>query len=372
MIVGERRTAGADVLPDLTSEVVGLVAATGGHTCVSVLMPTTPASRMVIADRERLDGLLDDAERRLAAEVGGDHSRLVQELRRQACLAQDSSTRSAVGLFVNHRVSRCWTLPVTVHPKVVVEATFATRDLLRAVHRTPPHLVVRVDELGARVFWVAGRVTLLEAVERLPHGIPRPVAPSTDGADDRSELWERTANCVARVREKRPAPLVLAGDAVLVGELKARAGLLHRLAGEVVGTPADVPGELFGASAVCVEDYLHRRGQQTLVALHDAVTSDPGRVLAGLDDCWAAVSARVPGTLAVEQGYVHPRPGGEGGPVESHDLIDDLLELALEAGNLIAFVEDAQLHEFGGIALLRPAPTSATEAGASGSRAPGS
>ncbi|WP_281348924.1 hypothetical protein [Ornithinibacter aureus] len=37
----------------------------------------------------------------------------------------------------------------------------------------------------------------------------------------------------------------------------------------------------------------------------------------------------------------------------SHDLIDDLLEHAIQAGNLIAFVDDAQLHEFGGIALLR-------------------
>lgn len=352
-MVGERRAAGANVLPDLTPEGAGLLAATGGHPCVSVLMPTTPAPRMVIADRERLDGLLDDAERRLAAEVGGDQGRLVQELRRQARLAQDSSTRRAIGLFVNHRVSRCWTLPVTVHPKVVVEATFATRDLLRAVHRTPPHLVVRVDEFGARVFWVAGRATLLETVERLPHGSPRPVAPSTDEAHDRSELWERTADCVARIREERPAPLVLAGDEVLVGELKADVRLLTRLAGEVVGTRVDVPDDLFSASALCLQDYLHRRGQQTLGALHDAVTTDPARVLAGLDDCWAAVTTRVPGTLVVERGYVHPRPGGEGGRIASHDLIDDLLELALEAGNLIAFVDDAQLLEFGGIALLR-------------------
>lgn len=71
---------------------------------------------------------------------------------------------------MNHRLPRAWTLPVTVHPKVVIEATFATRDLLRALRRTPPHVVVRVDA------------------------------------------------CVARVRDGHPAPLVLAGDATLVGE----------------------------------------------------------------------------------------------------------------------------------------------------------
>ncbi|UFN45133.1 hypothetical protein [Nocardioides okcheonensis] len=76
-------------------------------------------------------------------------------------------------------------------------------------------------------------------------------------------------------------------------------------------------------------------------------------MVAGLDGCWAAVANRITGTLVVEQGYVHPRPPGEGGGPASHDLIDDLLEHAIHAGNLIAFVDDAQLHEFGGIALLK-------------------
>ena len=138
-----------------------------------------------------------------------------------------------------------------------------------------------------------------------------------------------------------------------MAELKSSARWLHRLAGEVVGAKADAPDELFSATALCLEDYLHRRGQQTLDALHETVAAAPDQVVAGLDECWAAVAGRVPGTLVVEHGYIHPRPPGEGGEVASHDLIDDLLELALAAGNLIAFVDDAQLHEFGGIALLR-------------------
>ncbi|WP_126688164.1 hypothetical protein [Nocardioides ferulae] len=325
-----------------------------------MLMPTTPATRMGIADRARLDGLLLDVERRLDDQPLGDRERLMYELRRQARIAQDSNTQHALGLFVSHSASRAWTLPVTVHEKVVVESTFATRDLLRALHRTPPHLVVRVDEFGARLYWVASRVTLLDTVERIPEGHAQSMdlsgldrsTPERE-ADDRSDLLARIDARMAQLRLERPAPLVLAGDAALIDELKSTARWLHRLAGHVVGAEADKPAELFRTTALCLEDYLHRRGQQTLEDLYEAAANHPELVVAGLDQCWTAVEDRIPGTLVVEQGYTHPRPSREGGEPVSHDLVDDLLEHAIEAGNLIAFVDDAQLHEFGGIALLR-------------------
>lgn len=359
---------GGAVPRDLTPEAAAHLTAASGHPCISVLMPTTPATRMAISDRARLDGLLLDAERRLDDLPVGGRERLMHELRRQARIAQDSATQNALGLFVSHSVSRAWTLPVTVHEKVVVESTFATRDLLRALHGTPPHLVVRVDEFGARMYWVASRVTLLETVERLPEGSARsmdslgldrstPRSRLRHGvereSDDRADLLARIDACMARLREERPAPLVLAGDAALVDELKGRARSLHRLAGEVTGVEADEPAALFRATALCLEDYLHRRGQQALEALLEAAADDPEQVVAGLDQCWTAVESRIRGTLVVEQGYIHPRPSGAGGEPVSHDLIDDLLEHAIEAGNLISFVDDAQLHEFGGIALLK-------------------
>lgn len=94
---------------DLTPEAAAHLTAAGGYPCISVLMPTTPAARMAIADRERLEGLLLDAERRLDDQPLGDRERLMYELRRQARIAQDSSTRNALGLFVSHSVSRAWT-----------------------------------------------------------------------------------------------------------------------------------------------------------------------------------------------------------------------------------------------------------------------
>lgn len=354
---GTAARSGTTVVPDLTHDAVAQLGEATGHPCISVLMPTIVAPRMLAEDRARLDRLQREVEHRLAGEGSDGHEVLLRELRRHVRLAQGSRTGHALGIFVSHRLSRAWSLPVSVREKAVVEPTFATRDLLRALHRTPPHLVVRVDDLGARVFWVAGHVTLVESVERLAPGRPWGVAPAaTGGADpmaDRDELIARIDACLTRVREERPAPLVLAGDLALVSALKAGPGRLARLAGEVVGARAADPDELFAASALCVQEYLERRGRQALDELLEATLDAPDRVVAGLQACWAAVADGEPGTLLVEHGYVHPEPAGEERPVACHDVVDDLIEIAIEAGNLIAFVEDAELHAFGGIALLR-------------------
>lgn len=334
----------------------------GGYPCISLLLPTTPSRRMLKADMGRLSSLLHQVKQQLEDRQVTSRDRLLSELERLAQAARVSRTDSGLGLFVNLSLARAWTLPVTVNAKAVVESTFATRDLLRALHRTPPHMVLRLDAFGARVFWVSDRATLLDTVERVPRRAPHGADTASGrlgkaqdaemAAEDRRDFLARVDTRLGRLRSEHPAPLVLAGDLELLTELKGHARWLHRLAGEVVGVEAAGPEVLFTAAALRLEDYLHRRGQQSLYALHEAAAETPERVTAGLDECWAAVAGHTSGTLVVEHGYVHPRESTDTG-VASHDVIDDLLELALENGNLIAFVDDGQLHEFGGIALLK-------------------
>lgn len=357
MTAGEVRAARRVPTGELTPAAVAQLTAAAVGPCISVVMSTFPAPRMTRTDRSRLDRMVRDVERRVRTDAVEGGERLVRELRRQVGVAVGCRTEHALGIFVSRQVSRMWALPVTVHDKAVVEPTFATRDLFRAMHRTPPHVVVRVDDFGARVFRVSGRVTLLESVEWAPVGSTRAVVPASSEPEarleDRGELLERIEAAVRRTCEEHPAPLVLAGDdGDLLAGLEVATRGWHRFAGVVRGADTGTPEGLFTVSALCVQDYLHRRGTRTLDALLAAAELEPARVVAGLDACRAAVADRVPGTLLVEQGYVHPGSRGDAGEA-CHDLVDDLIEDAVAAGELVAFVEDAELHEFGGVALLR-------------------
>jgi hypothetical protein len=347
-----RRLGGRSPITAVDPRAVALLTGSRGYPCISVLLPTVPSRRMLTADAGRLSSLLHQVKQQLEDRQVTSRDKLMGQLERLALTARESRTDRGLGLFVSLDLARAWTLPVSVNPKAVVESTFATRDLLRALHRTPPHLLVRVDEFGARTYWVSDRVTLLDTVERIPRNRSLGVTSDQETvAEDRHDFLARVGARLTRLRPEHPAPVVLAGDLDLLTELKGRVRSWPRLAGEVIGAEAAEPATLFVAAALRLEDYLHRRGQQTLYALREAAAETPGRVTAGLDDCWSAVTGHTSGTLVVEHGYVHPR-ASTATDVASHDVIDDLLELALENGNLIAFVEDGQLHEFGGIALL--------------------
>jgi hypothetical protein len=348
-------TPSGSVIGPLDPQSAAHLTTSRGFPCISVLMPTIPGSRMTTSDATRLAGLLDDAERQLEEHGVMQSARLLAALGHLARSAQHSRADHGLGLFVNLSMARGWTLPTTVRTKVVVESTFATRDLLRALHRTPPHMVVRLDPFGARVFWVSGVATPIGTVERVTAGSGHSSAGSdpATASEERRDFLGKVDTLLGRLRRERPAPLVLAGDPALLADLKARGRWLHRLAGEVHDPEAASPALLFPAAASRLQDYLYQRGQQTLDALAQASYEAPDRLVGGLDDCWAAVTAHTPGTLVVEHSYVHPGPSAGPGGRTSHDLVDDLLELALERGNLIAFVDDDQLHEFGGIALLK-------------------
>lgn len=112
---------------------------------VSVLLSTAPQPAMDAKSAARLDQLLADAARRLRCQAPGEVAEdLVAALHALAVAARASRTRLGVALYAAPGVS-CWfSLPVSVSEGVVVDATFATRDLLRALPCTPRHALLHL------------------------------------------------------------------------------------------------------------------------------------------------------------------------------------------------------------------------------------
>src|SRR5512142_2452013 len=133
-------------------DVVALQAVTE-YPAVSVLMTTTPAERMTADYRDRLHGLVRDAVSRLRAQPPVDQARpFADALRCLALEAAQDATRQAVGLFVSRETNVLWRLSVPVHDRTVIGSTFATRDLVRSLHRTPRHVVLVLTEHNAKLY----------------------------------------------------------------------------------------------------------------------------------------------------------------------------------------------------------------------------
>ena len=344
--------------PPPTPEQVVLLQAVTDYPAVSVLVSTTPAPVMTPADAAQVRGRVAEAVARLSREdLGPDADRVVDALEGLAERAAQAPTSAGLALFASTEVSMRVPLPVAVKDRVVVDPTFATRDLVRALHRTPRHVVLVLNSGEARLFTGAGEV--LRPVSRGPFPLTneRPRRPSgarttAKDADAAAFLREVDAALGTHLR-LHPAPLVLVGPDRVLAQFRSVSRNLSRLAGALDGNVATLPlPELVERCRPVLERYLLSRQEEALALLEQR--RGASRAVTGMSSAWLAARRELPEMLAVEEGLFFPARVSEDGDllepaddVEHPDVIDDavdeLIELVLDRGGWVALVEDGAL-----------------------------
>ena len=345
---------------------VTLLQAIKSYPAVTLLMSTTPAPRMLPEDAERLRGLAREAQARLTAEALPGTWRTV--LRSLADLVDEAGrgpATEAIAVFVSAATRTVVHLNVLVADRVVVDPTFATRDLVRALHRTPRHVVLTLSQREARLFEGAGG-DLRPAPGR---SFPRR-APGSDVAQRgepgtrvqaRRSFYRRVDQALGAYLRDHPAPLVLVGAERELAEFRGLSANIGRLAGCIHGSMVTAPtADLVPRIRRVMEDYLRSRQQEALALLEQRVGRQ--RAVSGIASAWLAAQADRPEMLAVEEGYFFPaRVDGSGellsaaDDVEHPDVIDDavdeLIETVLHRGGWVALVEDGALADHDRVAL---------------------
>jgi hypothetical protein len=330
-----------------------------GYPCISLVLHTTEADRLTDADRVRLEALAATAARRVRAENPERGAEALHRLDEAVTAAVDRPARHGLALFVNPDVTEVVDLPVTVTDRCVVDPTFATRDLVRALHRTPRHvlLVLAADE--ARLF--DGALGRLSPVV----GTAFPLS-----ADDRSGRRPGSEGFVRDVDRAlgsylrlHPAPLVLAAAEPTLSQFTGVSRNLARFAGVVPGNHLTTPlAELSRRARPLLEDYLNSREDEALRLLDTRMGQR--RAVAGIDACWQAARWERPEMLAVEEGFFYPArldPDSDGleaatdatEPGVIDDVVDELIEIVLTRGGWVALVRDGALDERVALTLQR-------------------
>jgi hypothetical protein len=348
-----------------TPEQVVQLQAVRHYPSLSLLMNTTPG-RHCSARRLPLHQLVDRATRRVRAEgPSADGAAAVAALERLADETAHGPAGTALALYAGLTTAVALHLPVEVRERVVVDPTFATRDLVRALHRTPRHVVLVLSSRDARLFdgvgdqlqpALAKGFPLVDERERATHAT-RPRL-----QDSATEAFLRKVDAaLGTYLRLRPAPLVLAGPPKVLAAFAKVSRNLGRLAGEI---PVNLSGEPLPALAArtrpVLERYLLSRQQEALDLLERRVGAH--RCVSGMVDAWLAARRERPEMLAVEQGLFYPaRLSADGDlltaasdvehPEVLDDAVDELIELVLDRGGWVALVDDGALATHGGVAL---------------------
>lgn len=362
-VLGVIRDDDAFVGPDsrLTPSLVTSLQSVQGYPCVSLLLTTQPNRRMEPADVGRLERLRLSAVARLDAE-----GLLEREAATLAALdtlvheASESATDSAIALFAGQGIAQAVRLPVEVEDRAVVDPTFATRDLVRALHRTPRHVVLVLSGRRAALLdGAAGR--LAPAIgSRFPlelgakDGSPR----TPDNLTAAFRAVDRALGAYVRLH---PAPVVVVGPQKLVTAFRSVSRNLSRLAGTVYGAFDDTAiGEISRRTRPVLNRYLNSREQAALRLLGERTAAR--RVASGVASAWLAARTERPEMLVVEEGYRFPaRLSADGDLVTAaddveapdviDDLVDELIETVLDRGGWVALARDGSLAEHAKVAL---------------------
>lgn len=329
--------------------------------CVSILLNTTPAQRICDDDRARLQAHARDVYRRLELEPDqGLAAVLAARVRAGLDIAMHAPTDRALALFCSESTVRVFHLPVPVEDRVVVDPTFATRDVVVAVQTNPRFLLLHMDSRSANLF--RHNQKYLEPVlsPDFPALREGRVRAGRDLERQRAFLRQVDAG-LGRHLQHEGLPVVLVGGERTLAEflrVTRNGSTVTGMARGIHSRPSLLDLERIGRAVVSdhVAD-LTAAAQDTLFARlrsQQAVT--------GLLGCWHAAATRTPELLVVERSfamaaravadgrYVEPSDESED-PDVIDDAVDDLIERVLQSGGYVCIAPDGTLRDHGRVAL---------------------
>ncbi|MGD9749550.1 MAG: hypothetical protein AB7W59_00990 [Acidimicrobiia bacterium] len=317
---------------------------------VTILLPTRPGSVLTAEDRDHARRLLEATDLRLSGDVTEDiRTVVVQQL--EALIEQRSiqPAAQALALCASPELATAVSLGRPVEARVVVDDTFATRDLVADLNRTAVYRVVTISSRRARLL-VGDRQRLVEERNAL--------WPLERAEDQSHAMWTRSvAGLLAFEHTDLSLPTVVAGVERTVGKVRLPDDL--PIAGTIAGNHDRTPAaQLHHAAWPLISDWLRTDCDRALARLDEARSAR--RYAGGLHEVWPLATEGRIELVVVEDGYrvaarvdelqqLHPTEDVEAVDVID-DVVDDLIEHVLLQGGSAVIVPDGSLADHDRIA----------------------
>jgi Bacterial archaeo-eukaryotic release factor family 3 len=294
---------------------------------ITLLMNTTPGFLFDANEKTQANRLAEQADARLAGDVDDNTRTCLIETLLQL-IDEQSTERSAmaVAFCVSADYAAAVQLGREVDERVVIDETFATRDLVADLNRTARYRVVAISDRTIRMF-VGDRNRLVE--ERGKNW------PFVRQSEQNTESWTRDLTQRLRAEHAQyPLPTVVAGVERTVRRC---------ITPDVVEAIGFVPGnhdktswvDLHHAVWPLVTDWLRTDTSRALAALDRARSA---RLYAGgIDEIWPLANEGRIEVLVVEEDYAVPARVDGNHQVhlatdrEAVDVIDDIVDETIEA-----------------------------------------
>ena len=359
---------------ELTPSVLAELRRPRRYPAVSLVMPTHRSEPENAQDAVRLRNLVADAKARLHADESvsrADRLDVLDQLDRAVADVDLVHAEDGLVILVAPGEHQVWSIPRTVPTRIVFAETFLTRNLVATQVAATPYWVLTISAERSALFGGSG-TSLSEHTGR---GFPREQEPDQPDVerkerigdvpstfrDEQTRHFIREADtALGAILEADPRPVYVVGDAPALAVL-----------GEV-GTAAKtavaqvVRGGLAHAAAAAVREAVTGAlGEQALHAVRQAkerLSQAKGTrsLAAGIDEVWRSVSEGRVSLVVLEEHYWEPVlvtdnhlvPARAETPEVREDMVDEIVERALDTGAQVQFVPTDALDGYDRIAAV--------------------
>lgn len=340
---------------------------------LSILLPTHRTSPDNKQDPILVKNLIDQAKVRLSEEFSQrELSPLLQNLEDLVNQIDYPHTLDGLALFVSHDFTKLYNLPFTVPARVVIDKTFATRDLVYGMHRAQRYWVLLLSQSFTRLLAGTGE-TLEEVSDRIfPMQMrdPRTTGPLSGGMgfdrssymDDMNRQFYRQVDIALLEYTKHdPLPIVVGGvdrQASFFNEVSQQSQLI---AGTLSGNFDKVPiHELTPQAWSIVQTVRANQREQALQELDQAMGAQ--LVVSMIEEVWRLAREGRGKLLLTEKNFHIPAVLTDAGQLKlvdevggvdiMDDAVDEIIEAVLAKGGEVVFVEDGALAVYQRVAMI--------------------
>lgn len=359
---------------ELTSAVLAELRRPRRYPAVSVLLPTHRSEPENTQDPVRLRNLVAEAKARLQADEAvsrADRIDVVGQLDRALAEVDLVHAEDGLVIFAAPGEHQVWSLPRSVPARVVVSETFLTRNLVAAYVSSAPYWVLTVAADRAALFSGSGPKLVPHAdggfpVEQVgPDWDPERTerignVPSTFTDEETRRFLRSADTALAAVLESDARPLYVLGEAAAISLLDDVGTAAKRAAAQVArgGLGYASPAAVSEAVRATVAD----QDRKAVAEIQERLSQAQGvkGLAAGIDEVWQNVAEGRAAVVAVEEDYWQPVrvtdnhlvPTEDGGPDVREDMVDEIVERALDTGARVQFVPSGELASRGHIAAV--------------------
>jgi len=341
------------------------------ESCITIILNTHRTRPDNEKDSITLKNLCKRAEERLLAdESKRDAEKLIQRIQELASQIDHRHNLEGLVLFVNEDIAEYIRLPIKVEDRVLIDHTFATRDLVRSLHQAANYFILVLSQQKVRLIEAFNNKVVKEYDNSFPMENTQFYSTNKAELSNASrqtsliaEFFNRVEKEVNKVRKENTLPVLICSEQsnyheyLKVADQKQgvfdiflNKNRLDEKAHPIVEDAWEI-----------VKEHLIEKNNARKQELVKAVSS--GKYLSDVNDIHRAILEGKLRTLFIEEGLFQPGIM-EGNTIKfvseeeraqkavTDDIYDELIEINMNYGGDAVFLPKGDLSDFNGFGAI--------------------